>query len=174
MASPTVVRTGGPSAFDESKVAIVASDRNLKGKPFRVLAAGGKSVFRGRLKPAHGFHRPWRHAFRADLSRLRRPGRYRVVTQGIRSRLWSVRTDGSGFLIHKLLNYLETNRDGDETALLHGPAHLNGAQVPGYGRIDLTGGSMDAGDMIHFTQTTGLLAKQLQAAARMAPAKPWR
>jgi len=91
------------------------------------------------------------------------------VLAGIRSRPWVIRPGGSNLAIPKLLNFLRTNRDGNEKALGHGPSHLNDAQVPGHGHIDLTGGWMDAGDMIHFTQTTGLLAEQLQAAARMAP-----
>lgn len=168
-AAPTVIRTGGPTAPGEKKVAIVASDHNLYGEPFRVVAAGGKTLYRGHLKPADGFHRPWRLAYHADFSVLSGPARVRILTQGLRSRPWTIRPEGSGPLILRLLKFLETNRDGTGTALLHGRSHMNDAFVPGRGRMDLTGGWMDAGDMIHFTQTTGLLAEQLQAAARMAP-----
>ncbi len=71
--------------------------------------------------------------------------------------------------IGTMLQYLQTNRDGAEPALLHGPAHLNDAVLVGGGPIDLTGGWMDAGDTIKFTQTIALVAGQLEASARLDP-----
>lgn len=168
-AAPTVIRTGGPSSPAEPKIAIVASDRDLRGRRFRVKDQSGRSVFTGSLRRTKGFHRPWRHAFKADLSGVKRPGRYVVSVAGRSSRPWTVRSDGSDLLIPKLLRFLKTNRDGAEPALLHGPSHLNDAVLPGGTRIEMTGGWMDAGDMIHFTQTTALVAGELEAAARLAP-----
>ena len=46
VALPTTIRTGGPSAPGESKVAIVASDHRLAGQRFEVTR-GGKSVLGG-------------------------------------------------------------------------------------------------------------------------------
>jgi len=168
-ATPTVIRTGGPSSPAEAKIAIIASDRNLRGSRFRVKDQAGRTVFTGPIRRARGFHRPWKHAFKADLGGLRKPGRYRVTAAGKGSRPWVVREGGSGPLIPKLLNFLRTNRDGNEEALLHGPSHLNDAVLPDGQPMDMTGGWMDAGDMIHFTQTTALVAAELQAAARLAP-----
>jgi hypothetical protein len=172
-AAPTVIRTGGPSAPAEAKVAIVASERNLAGRRFTVRR-GNRVVLRGRLAPAAGSSAPWRHAYRADLSRLRSPGSYRVGVAGVRSRPWQVRRGGSGPIIARILRYFQTNRDGNEPALLHGPAHLNDAEIEGGPRdgqrVDLTGGWMDAGDMLHFAQTTAFSATLLQAAARLDPA----
>lgn len=78
---------------------------------------------------------------------------------------------GSSTLIPLILCFFQTNRDGLETALLHGPAHLNDATLtgPGARHIDLTGGWMDAGDMLHFTQTTAYATMALEAAARLDP-----
>ena len=57
----------------------------------------------------------------------------------------------------------------------HGPSHLHDATVKGGPhdgrRFDLTGGWMDAGDMIHFAQTTSFAAAVLEAAARLDPAQ---
>ena len=168
-AAPTVVRAGGPSSPTESKVAIIGSDRRLRGARFRVLDERGSVVFTGPVQNVRGYHRPWRHAFKADFSSLRVPGRYVVRVAGRSSRPWTVRAAGSAPLIPQLLNYLRTNRDGHEPALLHGPSHLNDARLADGTPIDMTGGWMDAGDMIHFTQTTALVAAQLEAAARLAP-----
>ena len=169
----TVVRVGGPSAPADSKVAVVASDRDLAGQAFDVLAAGGRVVMRGRLRRAAGDPAPWRHAFEADVSAVRRTGSYRIRVAGATSRPWRITPRGSRDLIPLVLRFFRTQRDGTERALLHGRSHLNDAVVllgPHKGRrIDMTGGWMDAGDMLHFTQTTAYSTLLLQAAARLAP-----
>ena len=90
---------------------------------------------------------------------------------GHTSRPWRVERGGSARLIGLVLDFFRTNRDGDEPALLHGPSHLNDATVNGgrySGRhFDLTGGWMDAGDMLHFTQTTAYATTVLELAARI-------
>ena len=74
-----------------------------------------------------------------------------------------------------MLGYFEANRDGDEPTAFHDPSHLNDAVVhpdaPTHAgeAIDMTGGWMDAGDMIHFTQTTAFATAMLEASARLDP-----
>jgi hypothetical protein len=154
-------------------VAIVASERNLGGAAFTVTD-GGKVVLRGHLKPVAGSAAPWAHAYQADLSALKQLGVFKVHAAGLTSRPWRVRAGGSSELIPLLLRYFHTQRDGNEPALLHGPSHLNDGVVEGGPhdgeKVDMTGGWMDAGDMIHFSQTTGFSAALLQAAARLDPA----
>jgi endoglucanase len=172
LATPTAIRVGGPSDPAESKVAIIASDRNLKGARFQVLA-GSRIVLSGRLVPARGSPSPWAHAYRADLSALRQPGSYRVRAASKVSRSWVVRGGGSKSVIPLLLQFFAGNRDGNEPSPLHGPSHLHDAVVrdgPHAGEaVDMTGGWMDAGDMIHFSQTTGFSTALLEAAARLDP-----
>lgn len=170
LAAPaTAIRTGGPSAPGDAKIAIVAGGSSLRGAPFRVWR-GGRVVLRGRLRPAPGSAAPWPSAFRADLSSIRRPGAYRLRVAGLTSRPWRVSRRGSAALIPLILRFFETNRDGRGPALLHGPSHLNDATVvPGGLHYDLTGGWMDAGDMLHFTQTTAYATMILEAAARLDP-----
>ena len=163
-----MIRTGGPSAPEDAKVAIVATDRDLTGKRFRVTGPG--SGLGGKLRPASGFAGPWKRAYAVDLSAASRPGAYRVRVDGERSRPWVVRAEGARPAIHTMLDYFATNRDGAEPALLHGPAHLNDAVLPDGRRLALQGGWMDAGDMIHFTQTTAFAATALQLAAVLDPA----
>ncbi len=169
-ASPSVIRIGGPSAPSDSKVAIVAGAPSLKGSEFQVYR-GDRVVLRGRLRPASGSAAPWPSAFRANLSAMHKPGIYRVHAAGRVSRPWVVSQRGSETLIPLILHFFETNRDGSEPALLHGPSHLNDATIAG-GRyngqhFDLTGGWMDAGDMLHFTQTTAYATMILEAAAQL-------
>jgi len=174
-AAPTVIRVGGPSAPKDAKVAIVASERSLSGRPFTVLREG-RVVMRGRLRPAPGSSRPWAHAYRANLSRIRQKGRYRVRAAGETSRPWRVGTHREQTLFKRLQNFFNTNRDGASPSRHHGPSHLNDAVIQGGPHagehVDLTGGWMDAGDMIHFTQTTAFSALLLQAARRLEPSAP--
>ncbi|HEX6117087.1 MAG TPA: glycoside hydrolase family 9 protein [Solirubrobacterales bacterium] len=163
-----MVRTGGPSAPGDAKVAIVASDRNLGGERFQVSGPG--RGLGGKLRPANGFSGPWKHAYAADLSAASAPGAYRVSAGGERSKPWRVLAEGARPAIQTMLDYFATNRDGSEPALLHGPAHLNDAVLPDGRRLALQGGWMDAGDMIHFTQTTAFAATALQLAAVLDPA----
>ena len=171
-ATPTVVRIGGPSDPADSKVAIVASDRNLRGGDFRVTD-GNRTVLRGKLTAARGSAAPWAHAYRADLSALRTPGSYQVRAGGKVSRPWLVSAGGSKSVIPLLLSFFAGNRDGNEPSPLHGPSHLHDAVVKGGThdgqQIDMVGGWMDAGDMIHFAQTTGFSTALLEAAARLDP-----
>ena len=172
---PDAIRIGGPSAPNEAKVAIVGSDRSLRRHRFRVLAANGETVLRGRLKRAPGKPDPWRHAYAADLSSIARPGSYRVVVGRLHSPAWRVDLSGGRMPLLSILQFFAANRDGDEPSPIHGPAHLNDAIVhpdaPVHAgeRIGIAGGWMDAGDTLHFTQTTAFAAALLQAAALLDP-----
>src|SRR3954451_24741532 len=85
-APPDVIRTGGPSRPADSKVAVVASARNLVGKHFRVVDASGRVVLAGKLARASGSRAPWKRAALADLSAVAAPGSYRVAVGRLRSR----------------------------------------------------------------------------------------
>jgi hypothetical protein len=170
------IRVGGPSTPGDAKVAVVGSNRGLAGKPFQVLDRAGAVARRGVLRRAAGKPAPWPHAYRAGLGSVP-PGAYRVRVPalGLTSRPWAVRAEGSADAIDQILRFFAANRDGDEPSPIHDPAHLHDAMVRGGPhdgeRLDLTGGWMDAGDMIHFAQTTSFAAAILEAAARLDPAR---
>jgi hypothetical protein len=94
----------------------------------------------------------------------------------IRSRGWTVTDDAESRAIRAILGFFNANRDGSEPSLLHGPSHLNDAVIHpdasahGGTRIQISGGWMDAGDMLHFTQTTAFATSLLETAARIDPA----
>jgi hypothetical protein len=159
-----VIRVGGPSAPADSKLAIVGSKANLAERWFVVLDAAGHTALRGRLRKAAGWPGPWRHAAVADLSTVTRPGAYRVRAGPLTSSRWTVREQPSARPIATLLQFFAANSDGAEASPLHGPAHLHDAVVasgPHAGEhIDLTGGWMDAGDMLKFATALALAAER--------------
>jgi endoglucanase len=175
-ATPSKIRTGGPSAPSDPKVAVVGTDQDLGGKPYVVLDGSGATVGTGSLHRAPGIPKPWSHAYTAPLTGAYSPGRYRVRVPalGQTSPSWIVRPSGSGDAITTILKFFAWNADGRESPY-HGPSHLHDATVKGGPfdgrRFDLTGGWMDAGDMIHFAQTTSYAAAVLEAAARIDPAQ---
>jgi endoglucanase len=172
-ALPTVIRTGGPTAADERMNAVVASDHNLKGRGF-TITRHGHAVFHGTLHAAPGSAAPWRHAYVARAPRIVRSGSFRFRAAGTTSRRWQVRGGGSAKLIPLVLKFFASNSDGFEPSPIHDPSHLHDATIKGGPHdgehVDLTGGWMDAGDMIKFAQNEAFSAAALEAAARLDPA----
>jgi endoglucanase len=174
-AAPSEIRTGGPSAPRDAKVAIVGTDRDLASSRYLVVGTGGTVVSTGTLHRVPGTPAPWTHAYAAPLTGATAAGSYRVVVPalGEMSRPWVVRPAGSSDAIPTILKFFAWNADG-RASPFHGPSHLHDATVKGgrfHGhRFNLVGGWMDAGDMIHFAQTTAYGAAVLEAAARIDPA----
>ena len=167
------IRVGGPAAPGESKVAIVGSSKRLAGERFKVVTTDGSVALRGRLRRAAGDPAPWRYAARANLTALEDPGRYRVRVGRLRSKPFEVAADADARAIGALLGFFAANSDGLEPSPIHGPAHRNDAVIhpaaPAHGgeRIAISGGWMDAGDMLHFTQSTAFATALLEASARL-------
>jgi endoglucanase len=172
-APPDSIRTGGPSAPADSKVVLVGASRSQAGNAFTVVDAKGKRVLTGKLTKAKGSPQPWATAAQGDLSRLAKPGSYRIKVGKLTSRPWIVRSDARAAMIKRLLKMFAYERDGNEPNPLFGPAHLNDAIIadgPYAGqRFDLTGGWRDAGDQLKFVQTAGMSVVYLTIAARLAP-----
>jgi len=139
-APPTTIRTGGPSAQGDPKVAIVSSSEELR--RFSVVDGDGRTVKRGRLRGARGSASPWRFAYRAVLGKLE-PGSYRVRAGGKTSRVWRVDGGARRKLIGRLLGVFQANADGNEVNPVFDPAHLNDAILKTTGeRVDLVGGGV--------------------------------
>jgi endoglucanase len=169
---PDVIRTGGPSRPHETKIAVLASKSKYDNKAFTVSNEKGVTVLKGKLKKADN-PKPWEHAATADLSSLKIPGRYKVHVEKLTSEPWDIDENAGSELVDTLLGLFLANRDGHEPSPLHKPAHLHDATVVGGKHdkkyVDLTGGWMDAGDQIHFTDTTAYAAIVLQMAAKLDP-----
>src|SRR3954463_568725 len=111
-ATPVAIRTGGPSAPQDTKVAIIGtSNVDPGGSAFEVLDATGHVVLRGELRPARGHQSPWPRAFVADLTAIKRPGAYRVRVGPTTSRPWVVRAGAPSAPIKVILEYFAANSD---------------------------------------------------------------
>lgn len=169
---PTVLRTGGPSAPGDAKIAVLGSNTSHAGEAFTVSDANNHVVYTGTLQAAAN-PAPWADAALANFSAVTTPGQYRIKAGGKRSQVWEVRVGASRVPIPTLLRFFNTNRDGSEPSVDHPSAHLHDAVIasgPSAGQQrNLTGGWMDAGDMLHFTETTGYAAVVLQLAASLDP-----
>jgi hypothetical protein len=169
---PNALRTGGPSAPGDAKVAVLVTATSKAGQPFTVYDAGNRAVFTGTLQAAPN-PAPWAYAALANWSAVTTPGKYRLKAGGRRSAVWEIRAGASRLPIPTMLRFFITNRDGSEFSLDHPNAHLHDAVVasgPSAGQQrNLTGGWMDAGDMLHFTETTGYATVVLQLAAALDP-----
>lgn len=177
VAAPPVIRTGGPSFATDAKRAVVLSNRALTGRAFTVTDAGGVVALEGTLTKAPGRAAPWRAASIADLTSLTTPGSYTITVGKMRSKQpWVVVGDGaaSSAAVRHVVRFFAMNSDGNEPSPIHGPSHLNDATIVGSPldgtRADLTGGWMDAGDTLKFTQTTAFSVVALLVAARLDPA----
>jgi endoglucanase len=171
--APNVLRTGGPSAPGDAKIAVLGTSTTKAGQPFTVVNASNQVVYTGTLQAAPN-PGPWAHVALANFSALTTPGQYRVLAGGRKSAVWEIRAGASRVPIPTLLRFFITNRDGSEPSLDHPAAHLHDAVVasgPSAGQQrNLTGGWMDAGDMLHFTETTGYAAVALDLAGGIDPA----
>ena len=134
---------------------------------FRVVDAGGRTVFRGRIA------RDGRGYGTADFTPLDREGTYRVEAGGLVSpafrigaRLW---TDAQW----RVLNSIYAQRCGDAVPGIHPECHGDLFCEHGGRRISYGGGWHDAGDLSQQTLQTGDIAfALLEAAAACRTAEP--
>lgn len=172
-AAPATIRTGGPSFAGDAKHAVVLGRKSMAGKPFTVTDDAGSVVLESALVRAAGKAKPWKTAAIADLTPITTPGSYRVAAGRLQSEPWVVVGDASATssAVRHILRFFAVNSDGNEPSPVHGPAHLNDATVVGGSldgqHVDLTGGWMNAGDTLKFTQTTSFAVAALLVAARL-------
>lgn len=185
----------------ESKQAYLMTTAPVSGARFSVVDSYGRAVLSGRV-PARS-RGAWNDAYRAvyqlDLSRLERPGAYRVKVRGIASPVFRIQDAAAlyGRIVRDGVTFYQAQRDGRAVlpGVLHRrPSHLDDAAATVYatphfveddiigdadltrigGPVDVEGGWFDAGDYLKITQTTAygvitLLAAQ-RALGRAAPA----
>ena len=181
----------------EHKVAYLLSRSPTAGAPFVVVDRTGRAVLRGRAGPSRG---AWNARYRAvhalDLTRLRRPGRYRIQVRGPAETIsppFRVASPAALFRprVADTVAFFQAQRDGRRVipgALRRRPSHLHDRHAVVYawpryenadsdvilGRslhriaapVDLEGGWVDAGDFIKFTHTTAYADTLLLAVRR--------
>jgi endoglucanase len=166
------------------------------GAAFRIVNAAGEAVLAGRAGPALGrWSAAFPHVYPIDFTRLRAPGRYRIVVAGGPGVSPSFRIASGAALarmpIRRSLAFFQDERDGPDfvrTPLRTAPGHLNDEHAMTYVtpqvdedgifagdlhplgvRIDAAGGWWDAGDYLKFVQTTSYADAVLLSAVRDFP-----
>jgi endoglucanase len=180
----------------ESKRAYVMTTARIGQAGFAVVNEAGRQVLSGRIDTTS--RGAWNAAYPAvysiDLSRLTRPGTYRIMVSGDAvavSPSFRVQpaADLFGTLVRDGVTFFQTQRDGRSAipgALHRRPAHLHDATAQVYatptfvtddviadadltridGPVNVEGGWYDAGDYLKFTHTTAYGAVTLLAASR--------
>jgi endoglucanase len=118
-------------AVREAKRAYLMAEAPADGARFAVVDAGGRTMLSGRVgRPTGGWNGRYRAVHRIDLGRLRRPGRYRIVVEGlaIPSPAFRVATRRAllGKLVTDTVRFFQVQRDGAHVPrrLHRGPSHL--------------------------------------------------
>jgi endoglucanase len=181
-------------ATGEAKRAFLLAEAPAGGARFAVVDAGGRTVLSGRVGPrTGGWNGRYRAVHRIDFSGLRRPGRYRIVVDGLAApspafRVASRRALFRG-LVADTVRFFQVQRDGAHVPrqLDRKPSHLtdrhatvyatpvfegDGGDVPAAplrpigGPVDVEGGWFDAGDFVKFTHATAYSVAELLVVQR--------
>jgi len=179
----------------ETKHAYLMSTAAVRGAHFTVLDGAGRTVLSGPVgaTSAGAWNKAYPAVYPIDVSRLTRPGTYRIRVDGPATVSPSFRVQSAAELYGKLVRdgvtFFQTQRDGRSVirgALGRRPAHLDDAAATVYrtpdfvtddiiadadltrigGPVDVAGGWYDAGDYLKFTHTTAYGAITLLAASR--------
>ena len=176
-------------AIGEAKRAYLMAEAPADTARFAVVDAAGRTVLSGRVgRRTGGWNGRYPAVHRIDFGALRRPGRYRIVVDGVAAphRRSGSRpaTTCSGTLADDTVHFFQVQRDGAHVPrrLDRKPSHLtdrhatvyatpvfegDGGDVPAAplkpvgGPVDVEGGWFDAGDFVKFTHATAYSVAEL-------------
>jgi hypothetical protein len=179
-------------ASGETKHAYLMTAAAAPGARFTVVDSRGRTVREGAAGPRLGsWNSAYPDVYALDLTRLRRPGTYRIRAAGNVSPPF--RVGGSGLFrrpADDAAGFFGTQRDGADVVpgeLDRKPSHLNDRMAKVYDRpvftgpdtdeiagnltkiggpVDVEGGWFDAGDFLKFTHTAAFADTLLWAARR--------
>jgi endoglucanase len=176
-------------AIGEAKRAFLLAEAPVGTPRFTVVDGAGRTVLSGRVgRRTGGWNGRYRAVHRIDFSALRRPGRYRIVVDGLAAASPAFRVatrhDLFGKLVDDTVRFFQVQRDGAQVPrrLDRRPSHLtdrratvyatpvfegDGGDVPAAplrpvgGPVDVEGGWFDAGDFVKFTHATAYSVAEL-------------
>jgi hypothetical protein len=176
------------------KIAVLMATHALKDRAFSVAdASSGTVVLRGTAGADLGaWNARYAHTYRLEFTKLTQPGRYTLRVGATRSDAFAV--DAPARLYTPLLanawRFFEAQKDGapvNAAVMNRKPAHLEDKTAGVYEdveydesgvlvtpppfeatgeRVDVSGGWVDAGDYLKFTQTTSYTTAMLEFAVR--------
>jgi len=160
----------------EPKRAVVLGVKSLADASFHLTEEKTGSVcFSGRLTPAdHSRPKSSAHAWIADFSALRRPGRYRVrLAEGTLSPPFGIDAAVYAPLFPLMESYFGIQQCGMQSSKLRNACHLDDGIIKGGPRdgqpFDATGGWHDAGDYLKFVETTSYAVVLMLFACDLRP-----
>jgi hypothetical protein len=176
-------------AVGERKRAFLMAGAPAGGARFAVVDVAGRAVFTGHVgRRTGGWNDRYRAVHVVDFSGLRRPGRYRIVVDGVAgaSPTFRVATRKAlfGKVVGDTVKFFQAQRDGADVPrrLDRKPSHLtdrratvygtpvfegDGGDVPAAplepvaGPVDVEGGWFDAGDFVKFSHATAYSVAEL-------------
>jgi len=138
-------------ATGEAKRAFLLAEAPAVGARFRVVDDGGRTVLSGRVgRSTGGWNARYRAVHPIDLGALRRPGRYRIVVDGLAaaSPAFRVASRQALFakLVHDTVHFFQVQRDGAQVPrrLHRRPSHLTDRRAAVYATPVFEG---DGGDV---------------------------
>ncbi len=155
-------------------MAIVCCKRPLLQREFTLINKNSQVLLSDTLSSDLGEYLAFPHHYRADFSKFRKQGYYRLRVGEVSSPPFAIDLRAYHDLPDSLLRFFEVQRCGSTAPLLHQPCHLKdvtqmvGSQGTTLG-LDLTGGWHDAGDYIKFEITTAYSAYLLLLTAELFP-----
>jgi len=181
-------------ALDEAKQAFLMAEAPAGAARFAVVDSSGRTVLSGRVGPrTGGWNGRFRAVHRIDFGPLRRPGRYRILVDGLATASPTFRVATRHDLFRKLVDdtvrFFQVQRDGAHVPrrLDRKPSHLtdrratvyatpvfegDGGDVPAAplepvgGPVDVEGGWFDAGDFVKFTHATAYSVAEMLVVQR--------
>jgi hypothetical protein len=162
----------------EAKHAYLMTRGRAPGARFAVVDHTGRAVLTGAAgRDLGSWNAAYGHVYDLDLSRLRRPGTYRVTSGGLSSPAFRIAPEPP---VREIVGFFRGQRDG-------GTRHRNDRAAPVYawpvftgpdtdqisgeltrigGPVDVEGGWFDAGDYLKFTHILAYVDTLLWAARR--------
>ncbi|MGV9305210.1 glycoside hydrolase family 9 protein [Nonomuraea sp. NPDC003727] len=150
--------------------------------PFTVIDARGRPVLNGTAgRDLGAWNAAYRHVYDLDLTRLRKPGSYRITSGGLTSAEFTIAPSAALALpASKIVTFFGGQRDGgrrhanDRAAQVYDWPAFTGPdtdQIKGEltrigGPVDVEGGWFDAGDYLKFTHILAYVDTLLWAARR--------
>lgn len=162
---------------DESKTAVILSERDLEGREFVVKNTKGKIADRGLISSSKGSYGNFTNTYKIDFSPLHSSGKYYIQVADYKSPQFIIDKKIFNCLVDSVLAFFKVQRCGYTSPEEHEICHIADATsiiengIEKKMQIDVTGGWHDAGDYTKFLNTTAFTTYLLLFAYDFDPVK---
>ena len=149
------------------KSALVFSNDPLPDE-FRIVAANGSIIFKGRPNPSAGSWGEFNHHADLDFSSFNSEGSYLIEIGSARSAKFTISCTINNQLPDQLLEFMRQQRCG-YNPYVDAACHTFDGRTPSGTYISATGGWHDAGDQLKYLLTSSNATAQMLLAYQLAP-----